>query len=158
MTEETKPHRTRSDESAEDNEHRPESDQEDLAGLIGEVLALTCGSVEDLATEAGISKDSLYAWASGRRRPQASKIDKLLWILKGRVIRLRIVHEQIARAAGYPPTEATSGSARELGDLVTLSGLLDEVGSGVREAMDKLWGTLGSEDDQPHLIDAPSKD
>lgn len=54
------------------------------ADLIKRVLESATVSVEGIAEEAGLSADTLWAWAAGRRNPSPQNLEKVAAVLEER--------------------------------------------------------------------------
>ncbi len=67
----------------------------EIAKLIDELLDTTAGRLEDVAEEAGVSYSALYSWATGRRRPSRSNLERLASVASERAERLAELAEGI---------------------------------------------------------------
>jgi transcriptional regulator with XRE-family HTH domain len=72
---------------------------EELADLIQRVLESGTCSLQQLAEEAGISYDSLYSWAKGRRVPRGENLRELASSFEDRADRLKNLAAELRRAA-----------------------------------------------------------
>jgi transcriptional regulator with XRE-family HTH domain len=70
-----------------------------LAVLIQQALDEGPFSMQQLAEQAGVSYDSLYSWAKGRRVPRAENLRQLAAGFDDRAEALRKVAEQLRKAA-----------------------------------------------------------
>jgi AcrR family transcriptional regulator len=71
----------------------------EVAVLVKRAIEVAAGQVEDLAAEAGISKHTLYAWAAGRRRAPAEKLERFAAVLRRRSGELAALAADLDRAA-----------------------------------------------------------
>ena len=70
-----------------------------LATLIQRALDEGPFSMQQLADQAGVSYDSLYSWARGRRVPRAENLRQLAAGFDDRAEALRKVADQLRKAA-----------------------------------------------------------
>jgi transcriptional regulator with XRE-family HTH domain len=84
----------------------PPTDPRTLAQLVSEILDLTSGSGERLASEVGVSYASLYAWSRGRRRPSRAHARTLAQVADRRARRLAELAERLRSERGSEPRAA----------------------------------------------------
>lgn len=72
---------------------------ETIHGCIERIIALTAGSIEELADEVGVSYATLYGWATDRRSPTTDHLLDLAKIADERADDLRQTAAQL-RAIG----------------------------------------------------------
>ena len=68
--------------------------------MIAKALGLATGSLEKLADEIGVTRFTLWLWASGERNPTPANLKKLADILERRGGELSRVAKQLRRASG----------------------------------------------------------
>jgi hypothetical protein len=74
--------------------------------LVAEALDLTCGSLTELAAAAETSRQVLYSWAAGERRPSTRKLAKFYLSLADRSARLeRVVRDLSEILLDRPPPD-----------------------------------------------------
>jgi hypothetical protein len=52
--------------------------------MVGSLIRLVAGRIEDVASEAGVSYSALYAWGTGRRRPSRPNLEELVIVAERR--------------------------------------------------------------------------
>lgn len=74
--------------------------------MIERILGTTTGSIHDLAAEIGVTYATLYAWATGRRKPSRANLLKLAERVDDRADTLRNTAEEmraLAKGEEKPP-------------------------------------------------------
>ena len=82
-----------------------ERSRRDSSKLIQRVLEEGPFSIQQLADEAGISYDSLYSWAKGRRVPRPENLRQLATGFDRRSEVLRDIADMLRRTADAESTE-----------------------------------------------------
>lgn len=81
-------------------------DLDTIHACIERIIALTAGSIEELATETGVSYATLYGWATDRRTPTTEHLLSLAEIADRRADALRetaaLLREIGRREAEHP--------------------------------------------------------
>jgi transcriptional regulator with XRE-family HTH domain len=72
-----------------------ERSEHDLAALIQRVLDEGPFSIQQLASDAGITYDTLYSWAKRRRVPRPENLQQLAVALQSRAEALRRIAEEL---------------------------------------------------------------
>lgn len=67
--------------------------------MIVEALEASTGNLESLASELGVSYDTLWAWKSGRRTPTPRNLKRLAVALNERGAKLLTLAADLERAA-----------------------------------------------------------
>lgn len=68
--------------------------------MIGRALDGAAGSLGEIAADAGVSYDTLYAWKTGRRNPTPENLARLAEALDRRGEELRDLARELREAAG----------------------------------------------------------
>lgn len=103
--------------------------------VITDAMRLTTGNVEELADEVGVSRATLYAWASGRRQPGPEALVALAEALEARAIRIMAMSARLRFDA-----DDGDGSAAIAGSSVAWARMIEElrgvVAADAREAQE----------------------
>jgi len=70
-----------------------------LSDIISEVFAAAAPKVDDLASVAGVSRATLYAWRNGTRNPSPENLARLADALERRGGELQRLAESLRKAA-----------------------------------------------------------
>lgn len=76
-----------------------DASREALPALVQRALDEGPFSIQQLADQIGVSYDSLYSWARGRRVPRADNVRQLASGFDDRAAALRSIAEELRRAA-----------------------------------------------------------
>lgn len=71
---------------------------EQVREMIQKVLEAAPLSIDGLATEAGVSRATLYAWMNGKRNPTSENLEALADALERRGEDLHVLAEQLRQA------------------------------------------------------------
>jgi lambda repressor-like predicted transcriptional regulator len=82
-----------------------ERSENDIAALIERALAEGPFSIQQLATDAGISYDTLYSWAKRRRIPRGENLVELAKSFERRAEILEIIAQDLRRVANAASNE-----------------------------------------------------
>jgi transcriptional regulator with XRE-family HTH domain len=72
---------------------------EEVRRMVSDTLELATASLQEIADEAGISYDTLWAWSNGRRNPTAENLHRLADAIERRSDRLRKLAGELRTAA-----------------------------------------------------------